>query len=372
PAGGFAFAQSQDTDLLRGKAMEAIALMGQAVGLGAFRQDAHEMIRLLLEEQKTVARDPANPQSTYTLQALARMAGVLGDEFLPYLAEAVKPLLAALSTDAEIKLSSAPDTDLAKEEFEAAGLTAMSMDLRGMGRQVFGINTSLMQAKESACKTLYQYTEDLGEGFGPHAPETLAVVLPNLGPRNAVGVQVVSAAIVPKLVGLAGRRADAAAAAAAAAAGAGVGLSAAGSKEVQEAQAMLDASVDALCEVIARLSGGGQQQEDSVEKGDQERACVAADSLSSLLEGRCGAGGGGGGVAGAEGIMRVTDERLTSTVTVLRDVAAASFRRTRTRLAAYAQGGGGGVGGLEGVTGAVDAAELQELGGGGGGLPISV
>lgn len=35
--------QSQDTDMLRGKAMEAIALMGQAVGLGVFRGDAHQV-----------------------------------------------------------------------------------------------------------------------------------------------------------------------------------------------------------------------------------------------------------------------------------------------------------------------------------------
>lgn len=51
-----------------------------------------------------MSRDPGNPQSTYTLQSLARMAGVLREEFLPYLADAVTPLLAALSMDAEIKV----------------------------------------------------------------------------------------------------------------------------------------------------------------------------------------------------------------------------------------------------------------------------
>lgn len=37
-----AAAASEETDLLRGKAMEAIALMGQAVGLETFREDAHQ------------------------------------------------------------------------------------------------------------------------------------------------------------------------------------------------------------------------------------------------------------------------------------------------------------------------------------------
>lgn len=87
-------------------------------------------------------------------------------------------------------MSSAPDSVNAKEELEAAGMTAIEMDLRGVGRQLFGVNTSLMQAKESACKTLYQYTGDLGDSLAPHAASTLSVVLPNLGPRNAVAVQV--------------------------------------------------------------------------------------------------------------------------------------------------------------------------------------
>ncbi|CAM9438858.1 unnamed protein product [Ectocarpus sp. 12 AP-2014] len=363
PAAAAAATPSEDMDVVRGKAVEAIALMGQAVGLEVFREDAHQVIRLLLNEQKqTVARDPANPQSTYAFQALARMAGVLGEEFLPYLSEAVTPLLAALSTAAEMKLSDAPDAEAATLEFEDAGLTAITMDLRGAGPQVFGVNKSLMQAKESACKALYQYTEDLGEGFAPHAAATLSVVLPNLGPKNPVGVQVVSAAIVPRLVGLTARRAEAATAASGGGGGGAV-------KWVREAQAMLDASVDALTEMVSRLGGesgggggggglggGSAQQEELFEKGDQEPACVVADSLSNLLEGRCSDGGDG-----AAGVLRVSDERLLSTVTVLRDVAAASIRRTRSLLAATAAAAAVSARGLGGVTGAEEAAELAEL-----------
>lgn len=286
------------------------------------------------------------------------MAGVLGEEFLPYLSEAVTPLLAALSTTAEMKLSDAPDADAATLEFEDA-LTAMTMDLRGAGPQVFGVNNSFMQAKESACMALYQYTEDLGEGFAPHAAATLSVVLPNLGPKNPVGVQVVNAALVPRLVGLAARRAEAATAAAG---GGGGGVV----EWAREAQAMLDASVDALTEMVSRLGGesggggglggGSARQEELFEKGDREPACVVADSLSNLLEGRCSNGGDG-----ATGVLTVSDERLSSTVTVLRDVAAASIRRTRSLLAATAAAAAVSARGLGGVTGAEEAAELAEL-----------
>ncbi|CAM9740987.1 unnamed protein product, partial [Ectocarpus fasciculatus] len=244
-----------------------------------------QVIRLLLNEQGMVARDPANPQSTYTLQSLARMAGVLGEEFLPYLSEAVKPLLVALSINAEIKHSNAPDAALAKDELEAEGLTAMAVDLRGVGRQVFGVNTSLMQAKESACKTLYQYTEDLQEGFAPHAAETLAVVIPNLGPRNAVGVQIISSAIVPKLVALAeGRAAEAVAAGA-------------GAKEQQQQQqqqpSVLCLSDERLLKTVTALRNVA-----AASIGRTRAALLAAAAAASGAAAR-GLGGGQGGMTGA-------------------------------------------------------------------------
>ncbi|CBJ30196.1 conserved unknown protein [Ectocarpus siliculosus] len=283
-------AAPQDTDLLRGKAMEAIALMGQAVGLEVFREDAHQVIRLLLNEQGMVARDPANPQSTYTLQSLARMAGVLVEEFLPYLSEAVKPLLVALSINAEIKHSNAPDAALAKDELEAEGLTAMAVDLRGVGRQVFGVNTSLMQAKESACKTLYQYTEDLGEGFAPHAAETLAVVIPNLGPRNAIGVQVISSAIVPKLVALAeGRAAEAVAAGA-------------GAKEVQEAQQQKPSVIRLSDERLLKTVTGLRNV--AAASIGRTRAALAAAAAAAAA-----AGGGLGGQGGMTGAIDAAELR---------------------------------------------------------------
>lgn len=59
--------------------------------------------------------------------------------------------------------------------------------------------------------------------------------------------------------------------------------------------------------------------------------------------------------------MCVSDQRLASTIVVLRDVAAASIQRTTSRLAAASAGAQGLGGGLGGMTGAVDAVELQEL-----------
>lgn len=236
-------------------------------------------------------------------------------------------------------MSSTPDSSVAKEELEAAGMTAVEMDLRGVGRQLFGINSSLMQAKESACNTLYQYTEDLGDRLAAHAARALAVVLPNLGPRNAVAVQVVSAAVIPRLVGISGRRA---AAAKAASAGDAVAL-------VAEADAMLDASIRELCRVVSNISGDlGAALEAG--GGDMEPACIAADSLSTLL-------GDHSGVQ-KPSPLSVTAEREMGAVRVLRDAVVASVRRTQVRFAKGAAGGRRNP--LSGMTGAVDRVDREE------------
>lgn len=275
------------------------------------------------------------------------MAGVLGAEFLPYLDDAVAPLLAGLSLDAEIKVSTASSAATAREQLEEAGLTPLEMDLRGLGHQVFGVNTSLMQAKESACRTLFQYTEDLGEAFTPYAARALALVLPNLGPRNAVAVQVVSAAIVPKLVTMVRR---------------GVLYGAGGDRGQNEVLLMMEGSICALCEVVSRIEGDlGETGSEltGTAAANMEPACIAADSLSTLLEehyfGTIAAKHGG------DSSYSVTSSATLSAVEiemvrVLRDAARGSMMRGKARARAVeTQNMLAG-----GMTAAVDLAEREE------------
>lgn len=274
------------------------------------------------------------------------MAGVLGVEFLPYLDDAVAPLLAGLSLDAEIKVSTASSAATAREELEEAGLTLLEMDLRGLGHQVFGVNTSLMQAKESACRTLFQYTEDLGEAFTPYAARTLAVVLPNLGPRNAVAVQVVSAAIVPKLLTMVRRC-----------------VSSGGEGDVgqNEAMLMMEGSIRALCEVVSRIEGDLGETGSGLTgtaAANMEPACIAADSLSTLLEEQHSGAVAAkhSGVSSSITLSAAPSAVEIETVRVLRDAARGSMRRGEARARAVeTQNMLAG-----GMTAAVDLAEREE------------
>lgn len=223
------------------------------------------MLQALLSEQETLAREPDSPQAVHSLQAVERIASVLQGEFLPYLDRAVAPLLAPLVVDAAKIVASDAASVSAKEGLEAAGMTAVEVHLRGIGEHIFGVNTSLMQAKEWACKTLFQYTEDLGDALAPHAPRALAAVLPNLWALNTAAVRAVSAAIVPRLVDMASARL----------------ASNSDSSRVAEAQSMLDASIDALCKCITALG------EHATGAEELRPRCMAADSLSTLLANYC-------------------------------------------------------------------------------------
>ncbi|CAM9265669.1 unnamed protein product [Chrysoparadoxa australica] len=242
---------SPETALLRGKAAEAFALMGAAVGREQFRADAHQVMQMLLATQEAGGFPPGDPQTPYVLMACARIAGVLKGEFTPYLGRVMPPLISAVKASHQIKIGDA-ESLTGKEDLAAQGYTAIECCVKGIGAQVFGVNTALMQEKEMACRTMFQYTEEMGTTLAPFAAEALASVLPNLGGANTVTVRNVSSAIVPRLLRLAWHG------------------------KVPETHAMLAAAVTSLCEVI---SGGSAQGTESLEP-----YCLAADALSESLK----------------------------------------------------------------------------------------
>lgn len=87
---------------------------------------------------------------------------------------------------------------------------------------------------------------------------------------------------------------------------------------------MLNASVDALCEVVSRISSDLGAALEADGGGDMEPTCLAADSLSSLLGDHC--------KITDPSPVSLTAEREMTAVTVLRDAAAASMRRSEVCL----------------------------------------
>lgn len=72
-------------DMLGMKALEAFALMGEAVGRNRFRNDAHEVLRLVSVLQEPGRPIVYDPSTNYIMNSTAKIGCALGSEFAPYL-----------------------------------------------------------------------------------------------------------------------------------------------------------------------------------------------------------------------------------------------------------------------------------------------
>ncbi|CAM9997949.1 unnamed protein product [Discosporangium mesarthrocarpum] len=155
-----------------------------------------------------------------------------------------------------------------------------------------------------ACKTLFQYMEDMGNGMAPYCAEILSVILPNLGPRNTEVVKVVSTAVVPRLIRIAGHQG-------------------APGATIASAGAMLEAGLAALAQMVDRE--GGQAAE------EMEPVCIAADALCECLHHVYDAVDNERARCGVMAPLSIPDDLMVKAVMSLAAAVGASMTRTRAR-----------------------------------------
>jgi Importin repeat 6 len=206
--------------------------------------------------------------------ACARIAGVLMDEFSPYIQYVMPPLMAALQVDTSISMVDSTEGLISQDDSSSStaattaaaqqqpGVATISYSVRGLGPQTFTVNTAAMQTAKVACQVLYEYTECLGVHMAPFAHTVLLKVLPNLSKANTPSVRIVTAAIVPKLLELTVKAATTP-----------------GNESLfSEAQAMLNELIPPL---ITAMNAAGQDLDN---EELLEAMCVAADGLCSCLK----------------------------------------------------------------------------------------
>jgi len=99
-------AQGKEYGLLRGKAMESVALIGQAVGKEQFLLDAREILEILIRVQGNdgSSGQEVGPETQYVSQALVRIGSVLREDFVPYLPVVIPRLLKQASIEPDVVL----------------------------------------------------------------------------------------------------------------------------------------------------------------------------------------------------------------------------------------------------------------------------
>ncbi|KAH1204811.1 Importin-5 [Glycine max] len=165
-------ANDKSNRMLRAKAMECISLVGMAVGKEKFRDDAKQVMDVLMSLQQSQL-DADDPTASYMLQAWARLCKCLGQDFLPYMGFVMPPLLQSAQLKPDVTITSADsDTEFDEEDDSIETIT--------LGDKRIGIKTSVLEEKATACNMLCCYADELKEGFFPWIDQVAFTLVPLL------------------------------------------------------------------------------------------------------------------------------------------------------------------------------------------------
>ncbi|CAL0323404.1 unnamed protein product [Lupinus luteus] len=165
-------ANDKSNRMLRAKAMECISLVGMAVGKEKFKDDAKQVMEVLMSlHQSQLESD--DPTASYMLQAWARLCKCLGQDFLPYMGFVMPRLLQSAQLKPDVTITSA-DSDAEFDEDDD------SIETITLGDKRIGIKTSVLEEKATACNMLCCYADELKEGFFPWIDQVAFTLVPLL------------------------------------------------------------------------------------------------------------------------------------------------------------------------------------------------
>lgn len=138
--------RDRDARELRGKAMECVSCIADAVGNDVFGKDAPAVMELLMLGHKG-AIDAEDPQVTYLLQAAARIAKCMKSSFVPYMQYLLPPILAFAQLD--------PKLDFQLDDGSGDGEESSVVDIKGMGKMRVSINVKVCRFDEPVCAACF-------------------------------------------------------------------------------------------------------------------------------------------------------------------------------------------------------------------------
>ncbi|TVU02137.1 hypothetical protein EJB05_52404, partial [Eragrostis curvula] len=149
-------ATDKSNRMLRAKSMECISLVGMAVGKDKFREDAKQVMEVLMALQGS-PMETDDPITSYMLQAWARLCNCLGQDFLPYMSVVMPPLLQSAQLKPDVTITSAESDDEIDSDDD-------SIETITLGDKRIGIRTSVLEEKATACNMLCCYADELRRG----------------------------------------------------------------------------------------------------------------------------------------------------------------------------------------------------------------
>lgn len=190
----FINAKESELRLLRGKTIECISLIGLAVGKEKFLTDCQDVMETLLQTQTNFENlEDEDPQISYMISSWARMCKILGKDFEAYLPVVMGPVLKTASFKPEIAVV---DEDEAKEISDEEDWQFVTIG----DQQSFGIKTTGLEEKATACSMLVCYAKELKEGFVTYTEEVTRLMVPLFKFYFHDGVRAAAAESMPHLL----------------------------------------------------------------------------------------------------------------------------------------------------------------------------
>lgn len=166
--------------MLRGAAIEAASIIGQAVAgpegenVSIFvTSDASEIMSLA-----TLLLDSGNADiipMDQLLAACARIAAVMGSQYLHYMPSVLPHILQRATEKLEVSIM-----EDAEDEDDDPDDEGVSVNIPGMGAKKVKINTTQLEEKAKAARALYEHARALGKEFAPFVEASATAFLPLL------------------------------------------------------------------------------------------------------------------------------------------------------------------------------------------------
>ena len=174
--------RTHEMALLRGSAIEAASIVGQAVAgpegknLPIYANDASEIMEfatslLRLGQTEVVPMDQL-------FAACARIAAVMGSQYVPFIPSVLPHILNKATEKLEVSIADNETCNIDSSDDDEEG--ACSVNIPGMGVKKIKINTTQLEEKANSARAIFEHARSLGKDFGPYTEASADAFLPLL------------------------------------------------------------------------------------------------------------------------------------------------------------------------------------------------
>jgi hypothetical protein len=167
--------------ILRGSAIEAASIVGQAVSgpdgenVSTYVADASEIMTIAITMLN--GGDADIIPIDQLLAACARIAAVMGPQYVPFMPSILPHILRKATEKLEVSITDDGDENDADDQGED-GTEGYTISIPGMGAKRVKINTTQLEEKAQMARALYEHARALGKEFGPFIEASINAFLP--------------------------------------------------------------------------------------------------------------------------------------------------------------------------------------------------